>query len=86
MTMETKRVVMELLSSMATRRGYITKNENPQIQADGIMKARDNGVIGRAKNRQGPNGTYIDFQLEGYWLITEEDKKLLEKTKKQNNG
>lgn len=69
---------------MATQRLMIVKyHEKTQPKhPDGQIKAKDNGIVGAAWNKQGPDEKYIDCVLKGHWIVTEEEKKLLDKAKR----
>jgi len=56
--------------------------DNPNGDSDGIIKGRDKQVIGRAWNQDAPNGKFINCTLQDYWIVSEEDYKLIKEYKK----
>lgn len=66
---------------MATQRFHITDTERDD--ADGIIQDREHNHIGLAWQNDAPDGHYITGQLEGYWIVSEEDYKLLKEAQKQ---
>lgn len=66
---------------MSTQKLYIVKNYG---ESDGLVKTRDNVVIGEAWNKEGPEDKYITISLNKHWIITDEENKLL--TKLKRNG
>jgi hypothetical protein len=67
---------------MSTQKFYIIDSHNED--SDGIIKDREKNEIGRAWNQLAPEGTFINCSLNGYWIISEEDYKLLKQVKKEN--
>jgi hypothetical protein len=65
---------------MATRKFHITDSHDDM--ADGIISAPDKRSLGFAFQNDGPQAPYISGQLEGHWIITDEEYKLLNKIKK----
>jgi len=52
--------------------------------SDGIVQTPDKRNIGRAWQNEAPVGHFISVSLEGHWIITDEEYKLLGLAKKQN--
>lgn len=70
---------------MATRKFHIIDTENDQ--ADGVIASPDKRRLGLSWINDGPYGNFISGQLDGHWIITDEEKKLLDEYKKQiKNG
>jgi len=61
--------------NMSSRKFYII--DNTQGESDGVIKNKDKEVIGYAYNQPAPNGTYIECSLDGHWIISSEDYKVL---------
>lgn len=67
---------------MATQGFFITDNKDDI--SDGIISDREKNKIGLAWQHEAPVGHYISGKLDGYWIISDEDYKLLKEIKKQN--
>lgn len=67
---------------MATSKFFIV--DNPEDDSDGLIQSREKEIVGRAWNKDGPTN-YIDATLEGYWIIPDEDYKLLREYKRNEN-
>lgn len=52
--------------------------------SDGIAQTPDKRNIGRAYQNEAPVGYFITVQLDGHWIVTDEDYKLLSKIKREN--
>ena len=65
---------------MASRKFYII--DNTQGESDGVIKNKNKEVVGYAYNQPAPVGSYIECSLDGHWIVTDEDYKLLNKYKK----
>jgi hypothetical protein len=52
--------------------------------SDGIVQTPDKRNIGRAYQNEAPVGYFITVSLEGHWIITEDEYKLLSKLKREN--
>jgi hypothetical protein len=65
---------------MATRKFHIT--DSPDDIADGVISSPDKRSLGLAWQNDAPVGHFITGQLEGHWIITDEEKQLLDKAKK----
>jgi hypothetical protein len=65
---------------MATRNFFII--DNLHNTSDGVIKNPDKEEIGLAWQHEAPVGYYIKGVLKGYWIITDKEKKLLDKIKK----
>ena len=50
--------------------------------SDGIAQTPDKRNIGRAYQNEAPVGHFISVQLDGHWIITDDEYKLLNKIKK----
>lgn len=66
---------------MATAKFYLI--DNPSDESDGIIQTREKINVGLAWQNEGPNGGYISCGLDKAWLITEEDKVLLDEVKRK---
>lgn len=64
---------------MATQKFHIV--DNPEDFSDGIISDREKNKIGLAWQNEAPNGFYISGELKDYWIISEEDYKLLKQYK-----
>ena len=65
---------------MATQKFHII--DNPEDFSDGIISDREKNKIGLAYQNEAPNGFYISGELDGYWIIGDEDYKKLKELKK----
>ncbi len=65
---------------MATTRFYIIDNNEPN--SDGVIKDREKNQIGLAWIQDAPNGKFINCTLQDYWIVSEEDYKLIKEYKK----
>lgn len=65
---------------MASQKFYII--DNPDGTSDGIIKDREKNQIGLAYQQEAPVGHYISCSLDGYWIVTDEDYKLIKQLKK----
>lgn len=53
--------------------------------SDGIASSPDKRTLGRAYQNDAPVGHFITVKLEGHWIITDDEYKLLNKAKKNEN-
>jgi len=60
---------------MATQGFFITDTDDGI--SDGLIKDKDKNLIGRAWQQEAPVGHFINGKLEGYWIITNEEYKIL---------
>jgi hypothetical protein len=67
---------------MATSRIHIIDTQDGI--SDGIVQTPDKRNIGRAWQNEAPVGHFITVSLEGHWIITEDEYKLLSKLKREN--
>lgn len=67
---------------MATSKLHII--DTPDGISDGIAQTPDKRNIGRAYQNEAPVGYFITVQLEGHWIVTDEEYKLLSKLKREN--
>ncbi len=65
---------------MASQKFFII--DNPNEDSDGIIQGRDKENIGRVWNQDAPDGKFINCTLEGYWIVSEKDYKLIKEYKK----
>lgn len=56
--------------------------DNRENISDGIIKSKSKETLGLAYQEEAPEGHYIVGKLKGYWIITEDEYKLLNKIKK----
>ena len=66
---------------MASRKFYII--DNTEGQSDGVIKNKNKEVVGYAYNQPAPIGSYIECGLDGYWIVSDEDYKLLKQKKNE---
>lgn len=64
---------------MASQKFHIIDTENEMV--DGVITSPDKKKLGVTWINDGPYGNFITGQLDGYWIITDEDYKLLKKIK-----
>lgn len=69
---------------MASRKAHIVDTDLET--ADGVVQSLDKKVIGLAWQNEGPTTPFITFQLDGHWIITDEEKALLDKAKKNDKN
>lgn len=69
---------------MATTKFYIVDEYNEL--SDGRIVSREKVTIGQAWNQPAPDGIYINCSLEGHWIITDEEMKLLNEYKKHERN
>ena len=67
---------------MATQKFFIIKNTSGQ--SDGIVQTLDKNNIGSVYKYEAPDGHFFKVSLDAHWIITDEDYKLLTKTKREN--
>ena len=67
---------------MATQKFFIIKNTSGQ--SDGIVQTLDKNNIGSVYKYEAPDGHFFKVSLDAHWVITDEDYKLLTKTKREN--
>lgn len=67
---------------MATQKFFIIKNTNGT--SDGIVQTLDKDNIGNVYKYEAPDGHFFKVSLDAHWVITDEDYKLLTKTKREN--
>ena len=67
---------------MATQKVFIIDTHDGI--SDGIAQTPDKQNIGRAYQQEAPDGHFITIKLEGHWIVTEEDYKLISKIKREN--
>lgn len=66
---------------MSSRRFHIIDSQVGKF--DGLIKNKNKEIVGYAYNQPAPNGTYIDCSLDGYWLVSDEDYKIIKKYKNE---
>jgi hypothetical protein len=65
---------------MATQKFHIINhNENG---SDGVIKDKKKNKIGLVWLQDAPNGKFINCTLQDYWIVSEEDYKLIKEYKK----
>lgn len=67
---------------MATQKFFIIKNTSGT--SDGIVQTLDKDNIGSVYKYEAPDGHFFKVSLDAHWVITEDDYKLLTKTKREN--
>lgn len=67
---------------MATQKFFIIKNTSGT--SDGIVQTLDKDNIGSVYKYEAPDGHFFKVSLEGHWVITDDDYKLLNKLKREN--
>lgn len=65
---------------MATRKFHIVDTDDGI--SDGKISSPDKRPLGRAWQNDAPVGHFISGTLEGHWIITDEEYKLLSKNRK----
>lgn len=68
---------------MATQKIHIIDSHAESY--DGLVQTPTKENIGIAFQNDAPDGHFITCQLENYWIITDEDYKLLRKIKNAKN-
>lgn len=64
---------------MATSKLFITDTSDGI--SDGIVKNPDKEEVGRAWQHEAPVGNYIVVKLNNFWVVSEEDHKLIRQKK-----
>ena len=73
---------------MATRTVKIVDNNShfdgfdEEIESDGVLTLQNGEIGDYAWNTDGPYGKYISIKLDSHWIVTDGEKKLLDKAKK----
>lgn len=65
---------------MASSKFFILEKEGSQY--DAIIQSLDKQDIGTVTQHDAPVGNYLKCNLNGYWIISEEDYKKLKQIKK----
>lgn len=67
---------------MATQSFFVLNGVDVNSQAEVVIKGKDKEELGAGVKMESPEGRkYVVAKLDGYWIISEKDYKILRKIK-----